>query len=237
MPRLTLANDQIRIYDDLLPPDAFEALLDYAPQDRYTMVHLDNWRKVWRLGDGLPLQGRTAYFRPDASLYELEEHLRYPTQTAVDAFIDGVNTVVGEAASLVGEIGAAWNGMTVAPWIYPAGTGLSLHRNRYGYTGSYTYFLHREWNFHWGGYLLVLDPRTAAGTDPDLSPLYPHWLSDEDENRVGAEPGLATCVLPKPNRLVFIAPDVYQMITRVDANAGSRPRVTLAGFFLRSGTA
>jgi hypothetical protein len=228
MPRLVLATEQIRIYDDLLPQDAFEALLEYATLDDYTSVHRNTWRKVWRLGDGLPLQGTTTYFRPDPALYEEVEQSRYPTETPLDAFIDGINGVAAEASGLIG----AWNGMTISPWIYPAGAGLSLHRDHYHYVGSYTYFIHREWNFHWGGQLLVLDPRTGTSDDPDDSPLAPHWLSDRDEIRTAMEPGLATCVLPKPNRLVFIAPDVYHLVTRVDANAGNRPRLTLAGFFL-----
>lgn len=233
MPRLTLANEQIMVYDDFLPQETFERLLHYATSEPYAIVHRDTWRKVWRLGDGLPLQGTTTYVRSDPSLYAEDETPRYPTQTAVDAFIDGMHGVLGEASELVGKAGTAWSGMTVAPWIYPAGAGLSLHRDRGSYSGSYAYFIHREWNFHWGGQLLILDPKTGAGSDPDSSPLYPHWLSDKDESRSGMEPGLAMCVLPKPNRLVFIAPDAYQMITRVDVNAGNHPRVTLAGFFLR----
>jgi hypothetical protein len=232
MPRLVLANEQIRVYDDLLPQDAFDALLHHATADTYNIVHSGGWRKVWRLGDGLPLQGSTKYFFPDGSGEEIAESLRYPTQTPVDAFIEAIDAVAGEAADLVGPAGT-WRGITVAPWVYPIGTGLSLHRDHHHYTGSYTYFIHREWNFHWGGQLLILDPRTGAEGDPDLSPLWPHWLSDVDENRTGLDPGLATCVLPKPNRLVVIAPHVYHMVTRVDANAGNRPRVTLAGFFLK----
>ncbi|HEV2718640.1 MAG TPA: hypothetical protein VG323_01375, partial [Thermoanaerobaculia bacterium] len=96
-----------------------------------------------------------------------------------------------------------------------------------------TYFIHRQWNFHWGGHLLVLDPRTGNdGPDPDDSSFFPPFLSDADEHAVISEPGLATCVLPKPNRLVFIGRSVYHLVTRVDANAGDRARVALAGFFM-----
>jgi hypothetical protein len=223
MSRLILANEQIRIYDDFLPQEAFEALLHHATLDSYAIVHRDEWCKVWRLGDGLPLHGTTTYYRADASLHEDHETLRYPSGTPLDAFIDGVNAVAGEAAGIVGE---TWAGMTVTSWVYPLGSGMSLHRIGDTYTGSYAYFVHREWNFHWGGQLLILDPRTGNGDRSD-------WLSGGDETRAGMEPGLATCILPKPNRLVFIAPGVQHMITRVDVNAGNHPRVTLAGYFLR----
>lgn len=231
MPRLVMATEQIRIYDDFLPQDTFEALLPHVTLDSYAIIHRDEWRKSWRLNDGLALHGPTTYYRRGTSPYEEHETWRYPTETPLDAFIDGVNAIVGEAADVVGD---AWAGMTVGPWIYPLGSGMSLHRSGQRYTGSYAYFVHREWNFHWGGQLLILDSRTGAGDDPDRSPLYPHWLSDQDEKRAGMEPGLATSVLPKPNRIVFIAPGAFQMITRVDVNAGNHPRITLAGYFLRA---
>jgi hypothetical protein len=234
MPRLTLANEQMRIYDDFLPRDAFEVLLHHATRDQYTIIHKETWRKDQRLGDGLPLLGTTTYFRPDASLYEAEENPRYPTQAPIDAFIDGMKDVVGDAADVVGKAGSAWTGMTVAQWIYPVGSRLSLHRDRSNCAGSYTFFVHREWNFHWGGQLLIFDAKTTAETDPSHPTSY--WPSDKDQNRPGMEPGLATCVLPKPNRLVFMATDVVSMITRVDVNAGNHPRVTLAGSFLRAKT-
>jgi hypothetical protein len=236
MTRLTLANEQVRIYDDVLPAELFRAVLDVVTTDRYRIVHKNRWRKVWRPGDGLPLQGTTTYFRPDPSLYGEDETPRYPTGTPLDPLIGRVTELAGGSAGVIGGAGTAWSAMTIAPWIYPVGAGLSLHRDRC-YAGSFAYFVHHEWNFHWGGQWLILDPRTAAEADPDASPLYPHWLSDEDENRAAMEPGLATSVVPKPNRLVFIAPDAYRMITHVDGNAGSHPHVVLAGFFLLPDTA
>lgn len=233
MSRLTLSNEQLLIYDDFLPQDLFESLLIHANNDEYGIVHRTAWRKVWRLGDGLPLQGTTSYYRDDASLYTEEETPRYPTQTPLDPFFDAVNGAVAEAEPLVGKRGLAWTGITVAPWIYPPGSGLSLHRDHYLYSGSFTYFVHREWNIHWGGQLLVLHPQTGRGApDLDHAPFSWSFLSDQQENAVVSEPGLATCVLPKPNRIVFIGRSVFHLITRVDANAGNRARVALAGFFM-----
>jgi hypothetical protein len=57
------------------------------------------------------------------------------------------------------------------------------------------------------------------------------WLSDEVETAQFADPGLALAVFAKPNRLVMISPRAWHMITRVDANAGQNPRVSIAGFF------
>jgi hypothetical protein len=233
VPRLTLSNEQLMIYDDFLPKDLFESLLIHANNDAYAMVHRQEWRKVWRLGDGLPLQGTTTYYRDDASVYEDDEKPRYPTQSPLDRFFDALNDTVAGAENLVGKRGVAWTSISVAPWIYPPGSGLSLHRDHYHCSGSFTYFVHRDWNFHWGGQLLVLDPKTGRGApDLDQSALSWPFLSDEEESAIAAEPGLATCVLPKPNRLVFIGRSVFHLITRVDANAGNRARVAFAGFFM-----
>jgi len=231
--RLTLSNQQLMIYDDFLPQETFEALLEHANSDSYAMVHREAWRKVWRLGDGLPLQGTTTYYRDDPTLYGANEEPRYPTQSPLDGFIDAVNEMVPGTEDLVGKRGSEWTSIVVSPAVYPPGTGLSLHRDRYSSSGSFTYFIHRQWNFHWGGQLLVLDPKTGNGADPDDSPFNPAFLADDDENAIISEPGIATCVLPKPNRLVFIAGSAYHLITRVNANAGDRPRVALSGFFMR----
>ena len=233
MPKLTLSNHQLRIYDDFLPHDLLGALLEHANGDEYEMVHQEVWRKVWRLGDGLPLQGTMTYHRKDPALYEPNEKTRYPTNGPLDPFLDAVSDTAEGTEELLGKRGSDWTSIAVSPWVYPAGSGLSLHRDHYNATGSFTYFVHRQWNFHWGGQLLVLDPQTGRNADPDDSPFSPAFLSDDDENEIISDPGLATCILPKPNRMVIITGTAYHLITRVNANAGDRARVAFAGFFMR----
>ena len=231
MPRLVLSNDQVMVYDDFLPNDVFESLLEYVAADTYAFVHKNAWSKVWRLGDGLPLLGTTTVYRIEGAAAHAEEIPRYPTRTPVDAFIEALDGVADDAAALVGKRGTTWTGICVTPFLHPRGSGLSMHRDREVYTGSFTYYVHRRWKPHWGGHLLVLDPRTGAGRY-DNRPRPPSFLTDEHENELVSEPGLALCVLPRPNRLVFLTESAYHMVTRVDADAGDRPRTTLAGFFL-----
>jgi hypothetical protein len=45
--------------------------------------------------------------------------------------------------------------------------------------------------------------------------------------------GCGTYVLPKPNRFVLLRKGVLHRISRVDANAGSRARASVTGFFLK----
>jgi hypothetical protein len=59
------------------------------------------------------------------------------------------------------------------------------------------------------------------------------WMSDDAADE-GDSQGIATCVSPRPNRLVLIGPDRPHRIARVDQNAGAHVRASIAGFFLRS---
>ncbi|HEV2721428.1 MAG TPA: hypothetical protein VG323_15510, partial [Thermoanaerobaculia bacterium] len=105
---MTLSNDQLLIYDDFLPPDTFHSLLEYANADSYSVVHRAGWRKAWRLGDGLPLEGTMTYYRDDPAQHEADEEPRYPTATALDAFFDALNGAAAGAEHLVGKRGQAW---------------------------------------------------------------------------------------------------------------------------------
>jgi len=120
--------------------------------------------------------------------------------------------------------------MTLAPWVYPVGSGLSLHQDGGRYSGAYTFFVHPDWKLQWGGGLIVLDPATDLRKQNDES----SWLDDSEENSGIWEPGLGTVILPKPNRLVFLSPLAHHLMSRVDAAAGMRARVSIAGFFRKS---
>lgn len=228
MPQITTANERFVIVDDLLPADAVDALFEHVNDDRFSLVHQERVLKAWRLGDGLPVHGTTVTFRPRGR-YRGHE-VSYPTETPVDFLVDAIREMLPAAAGSIGLTERSWNAITVSPWIYPAGAGLSLHRDSLAHAGAYTYFLHREWSYHWGGHLLVLDE-----ADHSVKPKpYRHWLSDVKENDLLAgQSGLATCIFPKPNRLVFLAPTALHMITRVDPNAGTHARISISGFFAR----
>jgi Rps23 Pro-64 3,4-dihydroxylase Tpa1-like proline 4-hydroxylase len=57
------------------------------------------------------------------------------------------------------------------------------------------------------------------------------WLNANNAEDRLMETGLAKCIFPKKNRLVFIHPQTYHMVTRVNEAAGDNPRMSLAGFF------
>jgi hypothetical protein len=145
----------------------------------------------------------------------------------VDAFAHSIRDVLGEVSSLVGEIPADWDTISVTPWLYARGTSLSLHRDGPPYSGSYTYFLHPRWDLHWGGWLFVLAPAE------DNTHVRRAFLDNRAEAELISATGYGTCILPMPNRAVFISPRARHMISRVDDNAGNSVRISLAGFMQR----
>jgi hypothetical protein len=227
-----LKSDQVLVYDDVLPPDRCAALFRHLNGLRYASVHTGHWHKVWRLHDGNPLTGRATWFRPGPPTTTTTAKARtpqYPTDTPVDDLVEWIAERLPEVEPVVGAPGA-WDTVSLAPWVYPAGSGLSLHQDGASYTGAFTYFAHPCWKLHWGGCLLVLDPATPA-RNPTKGELTPAFLDDEDETRRAFDPGLAQAILPKPNRIVFISPTAQHTLTRVDPTAGQAARVSIAGFF------
>ena len=127
------------------------------------------WRKVWRLHDGNPLTSRASWYYSTPPAQQSQEKV-FPTQTPVDALIAWIDANLPELEAVVGKPGKDWSRLSFAPWVYPPGSGLSLHRDGYKYSGAFTFFAHLEWGLHWGGHLVVLDAQTAQRTTSELSP-------------------------------------------------------------------
>ncbi|GAA2043922.1 2OG-Fe(II) oxygenase [Catenulispora yoronensis] len=225
MTEASFRNEDVAVYDDVLPADRFQALLRHLNAMSYTSVHASEWRKVWRLHDGNPLTSRAFWYHaPDVAASEAPA---YPTGTPIDDLTDWITGHAGEVEDIIGTP-PGWDRLSLAPWIYPPGSGLSLHQDGNLYTGAFTYFAHPDWRLHWGGQLMVLDRRTQArGVDE----LWPPFLDDAAESVRAFDPGFALTIFPKPNRLVFISPTALHLLTRVDVNAGQSSRLSVAGFF------
>jgi 2OG-Fe(II) oxygenase superfamily len=235
--RWVFESDQVVILDDFLEPSAFQRVLEYCGRDDYRAVHVNGWRKAWRPSDGFPLQGTAVCAGSVDAIKDVPQRSRFPIGADLDLLIEQLLSVRNEVEPIIGTQGKDWSILTASPWIYPAGTGLSLHEDGHRYSGAFTYFAHREWNVHWGGYLLVLDPNTAKpdpSTDAAAARRHLAWLDDSGENHRVWDPGLARCIFPKPNRLVFISPTAEHLVSRVDPNAGNRTRISIAGFFHRN---
>jgi hypothetical protein len=218
----------VTVYDDVLSPADFAGLFGHINSLRYRSVHDAGWRKVWRLHDGNPLTSETSWYCADRP--EKAVKGAFPTGTPLDALISWVVEKLPTIEPVVGKGGLDWQRLSIAPWIYPCGSGLSLHRDGDRYTGAFTYYAHPYWELHWGGHLIALDPRTSlpGQEKPELSPPF---LNFHVESERAFNPGLGLTIFAKPNRIVFMAPDVQHVVTRVDVNAGQSARVSVAGFF------
>ena len=218
----TLSTDDIRIYDDVLPPDVFAKLRRYVNDLPFHSVHATALRKVWRLDDGAPLVGSPGGPRADPDV-ELSAMTDEPSFAHL---CDEVERRI-RGAGLIED----FQGFTASPWVYPSGSGLSPHVDgQHIYAGSYAYYLHADWRVQQGGLLIVFDPATRSkGGDEPRRP----WIDgDEVESVRLNDPGHGVVILPKPNRLVLLSGRAEHMITTVTRG----PRVSITGFFNRPGT-
>jgi Rps23 Pro-64 3,4-dihydroxylase Tpa1-like proline 4-hydroxylase len=231
MSQISYQSEQAVVYDDVLPPDSFRRLFTHLNKLNYHSVHAQGWRKVWRLHDGNPLTSQAGWYY-DQNSDTQKQQLLFPTKTPIDQLIQWIVERSPEVDQIVGKAGSAWKRFSFAPWIYPPGSGLSLHQDGVLYTGAFTYFAHPQWRLHWGGHLMVLDPKTEVRASAGNT-VYPPFLTDDGGESV-LNPGFAVTIFAKPNRLAFLSPACRHLLTRVDGNAGQNARVSVAGFFHKS---
>ena len=216
--REVLRQAGIVVLDDVLPEADFQRLRNWSETVQYQGVHHHSWRTVWRHGEGEPLRG------PNWVL-PLGGRSAGPHDEPLPAALRPLAAVLERVAP---KPAPPPRDMTVTPWIYPSSTALGLHVDDDPYEGSYIYYTVPEWDVHWGGLLhCIADP---AGTH-----LVARGVLDlAAERRSVAAVGHGSWVGPGPNRLVLVEPQVRHFISRVDQNAGDRPRTSIAGFFRRA---
>jgi hypothetical protein len=231
------------VFDDFLPEDLYQKLYHYACAADYEHINTTGKiQRVWRIRDGFPLRSQfnLFHFVDESKRPDPKPDWAYPTGTALDAFAERLACLSPQASSVIGTSGKDWDRYSVTSWIYPRDTALSLHDDGSGiYSGAFTYFLNPHWDIHWGGLLMFVDPRSSKALQNFKTPRNVHdyykkkWLDSSDENAFVWEPGLAQCIFPKRNRIVFIHPESYHFVTKVTADAGENARMSFAGFFMK----
>jgi len=228
------------VYDDFLPEDLYEKVYHYACVSDYERINTHGRvKKVWRIRDGFPLRSRLDlfYFANEARRPKPKPDWAYPTNTTLDGFAEHLNRLAPKAASYIGKSKQDWDRFSATAWIYPRGTALSLHDDGSGiYSGAFTYFLNPHWDIHWGGLLLFIDQHASRAlqdykTPENVMDYYNGKWIEPLENQFVLDPGLAHCIFPKRNRVVFIHPEAYHLVTKVYDDAGDQCRMSLAGFF------
>ena len=254
--KLVAQTAQFHVYDDVLSEKDFRDVWNYVQLESYVPVHHEEWVKVWRLSDGVPL-GATASVlyespkrAPGAAAEEGVKGTRvYPTHTGLDRVLEALAGHVDELAKLVGQRGVDFDNISARSFLYPQGTGLSWHEDAVNYSGGYAFYAHPEWNVQWGGELLIADESAKSQhLEDDRLPVLtrtegglrlskiriPPFLDNTRQNTVLGQRGMGCYITPKPNRLVVIAAGNAHMINRVHPAAGDHVRCTIAGFFIFS---
>ncbi len=211
--------DGIRIFDDVLRAPELRTLQSWAELVPYQGVHHDQWRPVWRLGEGEPLRGPTWSTSATGSTNERPADLGCPPA------LEPLATVLWRLL-LHGPQRLARVSLT--PWIYPRGTALGLHRDDGRFDGSYIFYSVPEWDVHWGGLLNCV-------TDAPDADVPPRAILDATAERLSVTSmGRGMWIAPVRNRLVTLAPHVRHFISRIDPSAGDRPRTSIGGFVHRA---
>lgn len=232
-----LCDDQLLIWDDVLPAATFEELWKTFRNGSFRSVHSEGMEAVFRVSDGNPLVGREYAWTPRPVEEMLPPGLRrdelglsfHPTHGPADAVIDAILSAAERARHLTGTMGKDWLALNGSFWAYPAGTGLSWHTDAVRYSCAFIYYCHRRWDVAWGGELLVSSSTQDAES---LRGAKYTFDESESENRVLMREGLGRYVLPKPNRLVLLKGGIPHRLSPVQPGAGNNVRASLAGFFV-----
>lgn len=236
----TFESKEFVVYDDFLPEEEFEALHKFTIEGNYKHINTNGpVSRVWNIDNGFPLRSEwNAFYNTTPPARPEKWH--YPTKMPVDRFIEYVNRIAPQVGHIIGAPEKDWKHFSVSGWLYPQNTGLSLHNDGAGiYSGAYVYFLNKQWRVHWGGLLLAIDSAANEAIEEHKKRYDAHsfhrqkWLHESEHDDYAMEAGYAHCIMPKRNRIVFIAPEAYHIVTKVLPTAGDNVRMSFAGFFNR----
>jgi len=247
-PRRVLDSQQVIVLDDFLPEDVFQTVYDYVLTTDYERITSSGG--PWYTHDAFPLLSvKNVYYAPlDKGRDEAADGGKqvksssdagksvYPSNTPVDLLVKQMVAAQPQVEHLTGKFGEAWDQFSVRAWLYPPRTGVSLHHDE---GGSFVYFVNPTWRAHWGGLLLIPDEegsrmidagRAAAGAQDFDKKL---WLHAAGADELLMQRGFAQSIFPKRNRIVYIRPGAYHLITRINEQAGDNLRMCLLGLFSR----
>lgn len=235
--KIAYQDDGFIVIDDFIEPSLFESLYDFVCMRDYKHINTEGKvTKVWRLRDGFPLRSVDSYFKSYQNK-NVKENWEFPVNNVMDQFSDALDNALPLFKKYIGVPQHQWNRFSVTSWMYPQGTGLSLHEDSGPYSGAYTFFMNKSWNIHWGGQLMIL-PQSAKSSIENKKKVMgeskyrlARWVDPAHENEAIFDVPTAITILPRPNRLVIMSNDVHHLVSTVNNNAGDSVRKSIAGFF------
>lgn len=215
----------VRWFDNVLPDEAFRAFHRYAADlEKRPSIY---GTSIWQRNDENPFESRLSFLSPARSRPQLEQLLPRgvsmadisriadvaisPTSTPVDAVLAAIAERASVLAGLVGTAGEDWVGIVSKVYAYPCRAKARWHLDAGPYSGAFVFYAHDEWDRNWGGQLLFCDEQRSREDAPDEGQF----------------------LTPIPNRLVVIRGGTLHMVANVSEVAGTRSRLSLAGFFVK----
>ena len=232
--RVVKQTDRYVILDDVLPPEQFALLLEYAARSDY--ARNPRWIKPWDLGDEMPWQtGETVYTR-DKTLGPQDPRKAFPTGMAVDLLLKKIL----DSRFYREKVPDTY--VTARTYLHPPGSGLDWHDDEGRFAGAYTYYVHPRWHASWGGELMIVEDVLGRSLLPEkrhmregrVETIKESWdvLAKEDLSQLLMDGATSTeFVFAKPNRMVMMVGGVWHRVNVVKRNAPF-PRAAIAGFFL-----
>lgn len=203
-----IESEEFVVYDDVFSKVDFEKISLSVQNEDYTIPHINNWLKVWRISDGVAM-GSKNYHQKEAPF---------------NNYMDVMNHCFVEFSKAHSNIVGNYNELSFRAYLYGRDTKLNWHNDK-GYVAAGIFYTHSYWGSTWGGELMI--GRTPTIDGPVPNPCLDHTFEDKFMEYYGHGQYI-TC---KPNRLVLTKGGVWHSINRVDKDAGDHVRSSIVAFF------
>ena len=197
------STDKVTVFDDVLPAEGFAQVWASVQKEEFSIDRtVAEHSLYWRHGDVLAASSAPCDYSQPNNGYR-------------DTFKDA-------CLKIANQLGVAYSSFLSSVQLYGRGTKLSWHRDSGG-AGTFAYYVHPEWKPTWGGELYVPEQDVRPESNKDRKLTYGKEMWDD------LSTGWGLWIAPKPNRLVYTAPDVLHQVNRVDPDAGDNLRVAVIG--------
>gem|GEM_PF-3615114 len=142
----------------------------------------------------------------------------------ITLLVKAIENAVQAAPWLKSSQKVQWQGVLNAN-IYPVGSALGWHNDRRIQVGAIAFYCHKVWEPDFGGELLIGQQLYKPEDYEKSDRLRKDWQFEQ----ILREP-VIDAIMPVPNRLVLLAPNILHCIRRVDINAGNHARMSLTAF-------